>query len=127
MIVKLVMRQRRSVFETRVDVLEAVRNLGDEAISSKIASRASVTQRTLQAHLAFLQVKDLVTVADHTVEDRHNLQRRSMSNVFRITPEGRRVLSILLPIRDDLTSDKRRDWMESVHGVQRRSDDILTV
>lgn len=127
MTMKLVMRQRRSVFETRVDVLEAVRHLGDDAISSKIASMASVTQRTLQAHLAFLQVKDLVTVADHTVEDRRNLQRRSMSNVFRITPEGRRVLSILIPIRDDLTSDKRRDWMESVRGVHRRSDDILTV
>lgn len=120
-------RQRRSVFETRVDILEAVRYLGDEAISSKIASRASVTGRTLQTHLAFLQVKDLVTVADHTVEDRHNLQRRSMSNVYRITPEGRRVLSIILPMRDDFTSDKHRDWMESVRGTHRRSDDVLTV
>jgi len=118
---------RRSVFETRLDILDAVYILGDEAICSRIASQASVSQRTLQAHLAFLQLKDLVTVADHTVEDRHNLPKRGMSSVFRVTPEGRKLLSILLPIRDDLTSDKHRDWMESLKKGARASNAILTV
>jgi predicted transcriptional regulator len=117
---------KRSVFETRIDVLEAVRSLGDEAISSRIASSAKINQRTLQVHLAFLQVKDLVTVADHTVEERHKLRKRSKSSVFRITPEGRRILATVLPIREHLTSDKRRDWTEALKDGERNTDALLT-
>ncbi|MHB8567287.1 MAG: hypothetical protein ACYC7D_13285 [Nitrososphaerales archaeon] len=122
----MVIKQRRSVFETRLDVLDAVRVLGEEAISARIALQASVSQRTLQTHLAFLQLKDLVTVADHTVEDRNALPKRGMSSVFRVTPQGKRLLSIIVPIREDLMSDKQRDWMESLKNGERRGDAILT-
>ncbi|HZW57325.1 MAG TPA: hypothetical protein VFF30_13635 [Nitrososphaerales archaeon] len=122
----MAIRQKRSVFESRLDVLNAINNLGEEAISSRIAASASLSQRTLQSHLAFLQVKDLVTIADYTVEDRNSLRKRGKSSIFRVTPEGRRILATLLPIRDNLTSDKRRSWTETVGNGDRRNDAVLT-
>ena len=119
-------RQKRSVFETRVDVLDAVKILGDDAICSRIASVANISQSTLLSHLSFLQVKDLVTVADHTVEDRDKLQRRSKSSVFRITPEGRRILSAIIPVRDHLTSDKQKDWRDEIRNPG-NAQNLLTV
>ena len=122
----MAIKQKRSVFESRLDVLNAISNLGEEAISSRIAASASLSQRTLQSHLAFLQVKDLVTIADYTVEDRGTLRKRGKSSVFRVTPEGRRILATILPVRDNLTSDKRRSWSEVAGDVERRNDAVLT-
>jgi predicted transcriptional regulator len=101
-------RERSTAFELRIEVLDAIRQLGHNAILSRIATLTNTSQRTLRSHLAFLQVKDLITVADHTVEDRGVLKRRSISNVFRITPKGNEILSQVLPVRDELTSDKKK-------------------
>ncbi len=99
-------RRSRSAFELRIDVLEAIQQLGDDAIASRIALLTNTSQRALRSHLAFLQIKDLITVADHTVENRGVLKRRSISNVFRMTPKGNLLLSRIIPLREELASDK---------------------
>jgi|GEM_PF-1647713 predicted transcriptional regulator len=99
-------RRSRSAFELRIDVLEAIQQLGDDAIASRIALLTNTSQRALRSHLAFLQIKDLITVADHTVENRGVLKRRSISNVFRMTPKGNLLLSRIIPLREELSSDK---------------------
>ena len=112
-------------FRTRYLVLNAVNSITKgEATVSRISRETKLNAMTVKQHLAFLQVKDYLTVADFTVEDRESLRRRTGSwTPFVLTPKGRGLLTKLNPLVRELTSDKT---VSELQPKSTRSTAILT-
>ncbi len=68
-----------------------------------------------QHHLAFLQVKDFVTVSDFTVKNRESPKRRATSGTpYLLTPSGKSLLMKLTKLMEEITSDKLVRELETV-------------
>lgn len=80
-----------SAFRSRFLVLRAIDRIpqGDASLSH-ISTEANLSPVVVKQHLAFLQVKDYVTVSDFTVENRESLKRRATSGTpYLLTLSGK--------------------------------------
>jgi len=105
-----------SAFRSRFLVLRAIERIPQgNASLSRISREANLSPVVVKQHLAFLQVKDYVTVSDFTVENRESLKRRATSGTpYLLTPSGKSLLSKIAKIMEEITSDKLVRELETV-------------
>ena len=105
-----------SAFRSRFLVLRAIERIPQgNASLSRISREANLSPVVVKQHLAFLQVKDYVTVSDFTVENRESLKRRATSGTpYLLTPSGKSLLSKITKIMEEITSDKLVRELETV-------------